>query len=238
MTFRACWLQLFWLPWLRAAWVTLGDLQGDLELDREKVESGDGSKGTQHLAAAAQSTASSSAESHEQRSVHAVHNEERLSQLVANAKAVSEKAVSNFSIVDLHLPGAPPSDSLVQGLAKELHGGTTVIMYKLGDGMGSDPNAPKEMTPEEKEEVSKANGGKGDSMLSSAWKHIREVRANSGNVVASVVSVVDPENCLTKLLYLLYRFNDEDDYPYFPRKLGACDIGWNFQTGSVAGGIF
>ena len=36
----------------------------------------------------------------------------------------------------------------------------------------------------------------------------------------------------------LYRFNDEDDYPYFPRKLGACDIGWNFQTGSVAGGIF
>ena len=33
-------------------------------------------------------------------------------------------------------------------------------------------------------QVSNANGGKGDSMLSSAWKHIREVRANSGNVVA------------------------------------------------------
>ncbi|CAE7031389.1 PTAC2 [Symbiodinium sp. CCMP2592] len=191
MTFRACRLDPVY--------------KGDLELDQEKVESGDSSKGTQHLAAAAQSTASSSAESHEQRSVHAVHNEEQLSQLVANANAVSEKAVSNFSIVDLHLPGAPPSDSLVQGLAKELHGGTTVIMYKLGDGMGSDPNAPKEMTPEEKEEVSKANGGKGDSMLTSAWKHIREIRANSGNVVASVVSVVDPENCLTKLLLAVHK---------------------------------
>ena len=83
--------------------------------------------------------------------------------------------------------------------------------------------------------------------------------------MASVVSVVDPENCLTKLLYLrlchhgfiksqyeapkapppafkrvarLYRFEGEDDYPYFPRKLGACDIGFNFETGSVAGGIF
>ncbi|CAE7805634.1 unnamed protein product [Symbiodinium microadriaticum] len=234
MTLRACGLQLLWLPCLRAAWVTLGDLQGDLELDQEKVESGD-SKAAEQLASAAQITASSSRESHEQRSVHAVHNEERLSQLVENAKVVSKKAVANFSVVDLR---TPPSDSLVQGLAKELHGGTTVIMYKLGDGMGSDPNAPKEMTPEEKEEVSKANGGKGDSMLTSAWKHIREIRANSGNVVASVVSVVDPENCLTKLLYLLYRFNDEDDYPYFPRKLGACDIGWNFQTGSVAGGVF
>ena len=38
-------------------------------------------------------------------------------------------------------------------VCQELHGGTTVIMYKLGDGMGSDPNAPKEMTPEEKEEA-------------------------------------------------------------------------------------
>ena len=36
----------------------------------------------------------------------------------------------------------------------------------------------------------------------------------------------------------LYRFEDEDDYPYFPRKLGACDVGFNFETGGVVGGIF
>ena len=36
---------------------------------------------------------------------------------------------------------------------EDLQGQTTVIMYDMGEGTGTDPNAPKEMTPEEKEEV-------------------------------------------------------------------------------------
>lgn len=76
-----------------------------------------------------------------------------------------------------------------------------------------------------------------------AYAVAKRIRSHEGNVVASaawsfrpwfdirleVVNVFSPDNCLTKLLYLLYRFADEDDFPYLPRKLGSCDIGFNFK---------
>ncbi|CAJ1371233.1 unnamed protein product [Effrenium voratum] len=84
-------------------------------------------------------------------------------------------------------------------------------------------------------EMKQKNKGSG-GILAQAAAFAKRVRGHEGNVVASAVSFVDPENCLVKILYLLYRFTDEDDFPYLPRKLGTCDIGWSFSLGQTAGG--
>lgn len=97
----------------------------------------------------------------------------------------------------------------------------------------NDPNTPKGPTQEELAEVDQASGGRSRAILAKAFALAKRIRSHEGNLVASVVNVVNPDNCLTKLLYLLYRFEKEDDFPYLPRKLGSCDIGFNFQMGEV-----
>ncbi|CAK9084988.1 unnamed protein product [Durusdinium trenchii] len=99
----------------------------------------------------------------------------------------------------------------------------------------NDPNTPKGPTQEELAEVDQASGGRSRAILAKAFALAKRIRSHEGNLVASVVNVVNPDNCLTKLLYLLYRFEKEDDFPYLPRKLGSCDIGFNFQMGEVTG---
>jgi len=94
-----------------------------------------------------------------------------------------------------------------------------------------DPNMPP---PEPSNSQMRAitSSDRGFEVLKKAHEFVRPLRASSGNVVASLMAVADPENCLMKLAYSTYRMDSqgEDDYPYFPRK---CGDGFRFETGSL-----
>lgn len=94
-----------------------------------------------------------------------------------------------------------------------------------------DPNMPP---PEPSSSQMRAitSSDRGFEVLKKAHEFVRPLRASSGNVVASLMAVADPENCLMKLAYSTYRMDSqgEDDYPYFPRK---CGDGFRFETGSL-----
>mmetsp|Transcript_11027 Transcript_11027/g.20768 ORF Transcript_11027/g.20768 Transcript_11027/m.20768 type:complete len:186 (+) Transcript_11027:313-870(+) len=95
-----------------------------------------------------------------------------------------------------------------------------------------DPNMPP-AEPSSSQMRAVTYSDAGFNVLKQAHEFVRPLRAKSGNVVASLMAMADPENCLMKVAYSTYRMDreDEDDYPYFPRN---CGDGFRFETGSLA----
>lgn len=94
-------------------------------------------------------------------------------------------------------------------------------------------NPPPEM---DEQEMGKMKVGKKMiTKLKAVYDLIRPLRGTVGNVAASVWGLADPDSCLSKLLFILYRFDNEDDYPYLPR---GCGDGFNWETGPIADGGF
>eukprot|EP00933_Yihiella_yeosuensis_P019881 TRINITY_DN16032_c0_g1_i1.p1 TRINITY_DN16032_c0_g1~~TRINITY_DN16032_c0_g1_i1.p1 ORF type:complete len:226 (+),score=23.03 TRINITY_DN16032_c0_g1_i1:66-743(+) len=102
--------------------------------------------------------------------------------------------------------------------------------------MARDPNAPKRQLNDG--EIEQISGGSSmlKKALMGAYKFTSKMRGGSMNTMASVASMAGvtsaSDNCLLKLLYILYSSDDEDDYPYLPRKCGD----FNYETGTNAGG--
>mmetsp|Transcript_105601 Transcript_105601/g.251717 ORF Transcript_105601/g.251717 Transcript_105601/m.251717 type:complete len:366 (+) Transcript_105601:93-1190(+) len=72
---------------------------------------------------------------------------------------------------------------------------------------------------------------RGYSILRKAYDFVRPMRGHSQNVVTSLLMINDAENCLMKLAYSTYRMSeDEDDFPYLPRK---CGEGFRWETGAL-----
>eukprot|EP00931_Biecheleriopsis_adriatica_P053244 TRINITY_DN31135_c0_g1_i2.p1 TRINITY_DN31135_c0_g1~~TRINITY_DN31135_c0_g1_i2.p1 ORF type:complete len:219 (+),score=33.71 TRINITY_DN31135_c0_g1_i2:40-696(+) len=118
-------------------------------------------------------------------------------------------------------------DSDVEQKLLSQHGLTKLGLEVLEHAVSSsgNPNMPREpMTPEQEQEVVKSSKNSGMNileMIHKAGKWVRKFRAGNGNLVATLVaSTGDPSlTCIVKLFYILYRFEDEDDYPYLPRCL-------------------
>ncbi|CAK9027727.1 unnamed protein product [Durusdinium trenchii] len=90
-----------------------------------------------------------------------------------------------------------------------------------------DPNMPP-LQPSLPELRAVTSSDKGFNILLKAYNFVRPLRAKGQNVVASLLMVNDADNCLMKLAYSTYRMDheDEDDYPYLPRKCGD-DFRWD-----------
>jgi hypothetical protein len=55
----------------------------------------------------------------------------------------------------------------------------------------------------------------------SCYNALAPLRGGVGNMAATGAGVIlGPDNCLLKILYVFFRMNDEDDYPYIPRGCG------------------
>eukprot|EP00913_Durusdinium_trenchii_P033178 g31061.t1 len=209
------WISLLSLPATWAAWVSLSDLQGDLSPDPvEKAEASPPSPAPEVLEAT---------EFLQRHSRELEENHVNLSALLS---------LERLDPNDPNTPKGPTQDRGAESGGRSSGG--------RGCGVRSG--------------VDQASGGRSRAILAKAFALAKRIRSHEGNLVASVVNVVNPDNCLTKLLYLLYRafadglllqfvgrrirFEKEDDFPYLPRKLGSCDIGFNFQMGEVTGGFF
>ena len=138
----------------------------------------------------------------------------------------------------------PPADVIeaaefLQQHAHELENSQVNLstLFLLDRTDPNDPNQPVGPSEEDLGMVEKQSGSKGRKLLEKAYQMARRIRSHEGNVVASAVEIFSPDNCFTKLLYLLYRFRDEDDFPYLPRKLGHCDV-FRFDVGTLSNGIW
>lgn len=59
------------------------------------------------------------------------------------------------------------------------------------------------------------------SEYSRAYESLKDVRAGSGNVIATGAAIfLGPDSCILKIMYVFFSMEGEDDYPYIPRGCG------------------
>lgn len=147
-------------------------------------------------------------------------------------RTLSDEAVDEAAAKVLQLKSAwearQSSSSLAQ-LGMEAHSQSQVMTLTLDK---PDPNLPQDPI----EEQPKSWTGKAWEMYQKAQKVLKPLRGGTMNVAATFAAMgLGPENCLLKLIYILYRHEDEDDYPYLPLHCGA---GFIFTQGGQDQGMF
>jgi hypothetical protein len=53
-----------------------------------------------------------------------------------------------------------------------------------------------------------------------AYQTLMAVRSGPGHIGMTVASAFAPDSCILKIVYVFFRMEDEDDYPYIPRGCG------------------
>lgn len=61
----------------------------------------------------------------------------------------------------------------------------------------------------------------GWQIYSKAMDTLSGVRGRTGNVIMSLAGLGLGDSCITKIVFILYTHEDEDDYPYLPRGCGG-----------------
>lgn len=81
-----------------------------------------------------------------------------------------------------------------------------------------DPNMPHQNVAEQP----KGWTEKAWSAYQTVYETLKPLRGGHLNVLATFAAMgLGPENCILKLAYILYKHDDEDDYPYLPQHCGA-----------------
>lgn len=85
---------------------------------------------------------------------------------------------------------------------------------------------PADTPPDAIEEQPKTWSASAWSAYTWAQNKLKGLRGGAMNVGVTIAALgLGPDNCILKLLYILYSHEGEDDYPYMPR---GCGDGFNF----------
>lgn len=83
---------------------------------------------------------------------------------------------------------------------------------------GRDPNTPNQNIKKKPEKWSVRLW----KMYNKVYETLAPLRGGVGNIAATFAGLaLSPENCILKIAYTLYSFEDEDDYPYMPLGCGG-----------------
>lgn len=139
--------------------------------------------------------------------------------------ARAEACLNSLEVLPLlpQLPAPGPS-SLAEATTNSEAAVSTALIVRQ-------PNKTAEIPPEPIAE-------KPSNWKPGAWKFYNKVKKIAFSLRGGVVNVgatfaamgLGPDNCILKLIYIMYTHQGEDDYPYLPQ---GCGDGFNFLVGGA-----
>lgn len=91
--------------------------------------------------------------------------------------------------------------------------------YSQPAGKGKQP--PPTVPPERYSQKPKSWPMRAWNEYQRAYEKLAPLRGGAGNVIATgLATILGPESCILKILYVFFHMEGEDDYPYVPRGCG------------------
>jgi hypothetical protein len=139
---------------------------------------------------------------------------------VLENRSAEPRTVSRHVAQDVAPTQDPPASSFMNRTTDWLslhHGASRDLLSTRTDTLTPQPTVP----PERFTQKPKSWPERAWNRYQKAYNYLAPFRAGPGHTIATIAGVfLGPDSCILKILYVFFKMEGEDDYPYIPRGCG------------------